>query len=167
MSKISNYPASPLKTQKDTDLVDISEYDGVSDWDTVSQLSGNMKNVMAQHLDLDVTTGMEATYAMDWNCSGKLTAAYRVIVIITDAPLHVPSLEDVIIKIGSTSGGSDILYDFQFQGASKNERILIIPLSGVKPEMLSDSNTYYLTLVFGSGGTGTCDVLLEAYQRDV
>ena len=108
MSKISNYPTSPLKTQKDTDLVDISEYDDVSDWDTVSQLSGNMKNVMAQHLDLDVTTGMEATYAMDWNCSGKLTAAYRVIVIITDAPLHVPSLEDVIIKIGSTSGGSDI-----------------------------------------------------------
>jgi hypothetical protein len=162
--KISQYTASVLKTQKDTDLFDVSEDDGAGGYDSVKQTFANLKDVMAEKIGFGCgSAAAGTTVSMDWNCVAKRIAAYRVIIIMTEG---VEGLSNISIKIGSASGGQDILAPYSFTGIVSNGTI-IIPLSGAKTEMLSDSDTYFLTLISGGGATAECDVLLEAYQRDV
>jgi hypothetical protein len=160
---ISLYTASSLKTQKDTDLIDVSEDDGLGGFDTRKQIAGNFKNVMAESIAFDCSTGQEGTTSMLWNCAGKTTIPYRVLIIITASG---KSMDGTVIQIGSTSGASDILAPFTFVNAFL-DATYVLPLSGIKPPMLSDSDTYFLTLVTGGGTAVSCDILLEAYQRDV
>lgn len=160
--KISGYNPSTRTILKDTDRLDISEDDGVGGFDTVYKVASDLKPIVAQKLSFDCASGSEGTVSMDWNCSGKFTVAREALIRIK---VSGKSVSGIIIKIGSTSGAGDIMSDYELIGGGL-DIAFPVPLAGAKPGILSDSGTYFLTLVSGANSC-ECDVFLYGHHEDV
>ncbi len=161
--KISQYTPSTKKIPKGTDLVDFSEDDGAGGFDTVSRPAKDLVDVVAETLAFNCDALNERTVSMDWNCIEMRTAAYRVSILVTSAG---KSLDRVTIQIGSTSGASDVMAPYTFSGAYL-DAVINVPLPGVLPSILSDSGTYFLTLVVGESSGTECDIKVHADYQDV
>jgi hypothetical protein len=161
--KISQYTPSTKKIPKGTDLVDFSEDDGAGGFDTVSRPAKDLVDVVAETLAFNCDAGNEGTVSMDWNCIEMRTAAYRVSIVVTSAGKTLSGLE---IQIGSTSGASDIMPPYLLTNAYL-DAVINVPLTGVLPTILSDSGTYFLTLVTGISSGTECDIKVHADYQDV
>lgn len=161
--KISQYDPSLYKIPKDSDLTDISEDDGVGAYNTRKKTFGDLKDVVAETLAFNCDQGSEGTVSMTWNCIEKRTAAYRVSIVITSA---AKSFSGLTIQIGSTYGASDIMPPVVFSNGYL-DAVMNVPLVGFCPTILSDSGTYFLTLVTGVSSGTECDILVHADHKDV
>ena len=106
---ISLYTPSTYGIPKDSDLTDVSEDTGGGVFVTRKKTFKALKDVVAETIAFNCDDGNEGTVSMDWNCIDKITAAYRVSIVVTSAG---KSLNNIVLQIGSTSGASDIMVYF-------------------------------------------------------
>jgi hypothetical protein len=160
---ISLYTPSTYGIPKDSDLTDVSEDTGGGVFVTRKKTFKALKDVVAETLAFNCDAGNEGTVSMDWNCIEMRTAAYRVSIVVTSAGKTLSGLE---IQIGSTSGASDIMPPYLLTNAYL-DAVINVPLTGVLPTILSDSGTYFLTLVTGISSGTECDIKVHADYQDV
>ena len=160
--KVTGYDISPTKILKDTTLIDVTEDHGAG-FGSYSKEAKFFKDIVAETLSFDCESGSEGTVSMAWNCEEKRTAAYLVQIIVTSSGKTFSGVE---LQIGSTFGGSDIMAPYLLDGAYL-DAVINVPLIGVMPTILSDSGTYFLTLVVGGSSGIECDILVKAHHEDV
>lgn len=160
--KIAGYVNEITELPKDTDYADLDKDLGGSTYQSNKIQAKYLKPIVAQKLSFDCASGSEGTVSMDWNCSGKFTVAREALIRIK---VSGKSVSGIIIKIGSTSGAGDIMSDYELIGGGL-DIAFPVPLAGAKPGILSDSGTYFLTLVSGANSC-ECDVFLYGHHEDV
>lgn len=166
--RTSEYPIVGAELPADSTLIDVSVLisSGPDVFDTRSIpyefLKGN--NIIAFEDAVDMGIGSTGNIiSLDWNCSGKTVTPTHLKLKNTAGAKGGGSIQ---IQIGSTSGGSDILPLTTLTDYSLNGSYIIL-LMGSLPEMLSDSDTFFLKIVEGATAAHTDDIELYGNHKDV
>tara|TARA_Y100000310_G_scaffold311768_2_gene358369 strand:- start:5659 stop:6153 length:495 start_codon:yes stop_codon:yes gene_type:complete len=159
--RISEYTVSSRKIPLDSDLVDFSDDDGGGGFATRSKLAKYLKNIVAEKIAFDCGSGSEGTVTMDWNCTGKFTAAHTVVIRVSTSGKYIDSIE---LQIGSTSGAADIMPLTDLSGGAL-DMTFSINIEGATPGITEGIGDYYLTLVSG-GSSVVCDVFIYGHHED-
>lgn len=160
-NEVENYATELTKRPKGVLWLDIT--DGVTP-ESIKMRASLLEDVLAEYIGLDCQVGNEGTVSMTLVVDAGVKMCPKNISIWNTA--GGKGSQDIQLKIGSSSGGDDIMPLTTLIGFFQ-DATWPVTLMGVMPEMLSDVNTYYLTLVTGSSGANVVDVRVHGNQFDV
>lgn len=164
VQQISGYAIRETGLLKDTTLLDVSVLisEGPDVFDTRAAFPSTLKGLIASALAEDFGVGTERVIELAWNATAKEAVATKLVLKQVAGGKGGAQIQ---IKIGSSSGGDDILKLTTLQGYAPSFNY-VIHINGITPEMFSDSDTFFLTLVLASSAANTTDIRLFGPDYD-
>lgn len=160
MSKISQYIAHLFRL-RGIDLADVSIFNGAT-WDT-RKISGELlENVLAEYIGLDCQTVAEVTMTLVVNSGVSM----EPVGIAIKSTASLKGSQDIVLQIGSFSGGNDILPPTRLMGFYQDAGFSIA-LEGVLTPMFSDTAVFYLQVITPSSGSNVVNIRVLGNQFDV
>ena len=162
MTKVSLYPPRVLRF-RGKDKVDGTIDDGGGGYNSKSLSGELLENVLAEYIDLDCSPAQEGEVQMTLvvDTGVKMFPKY----VSFENTAGGKGLEDCVFKIGSTTGGSDVMPSTQMHGAFLDHSTPIA-LEGVLPSLSSTTSTFFLTLEVASGSVSEYSIRIHGHQRD-
>lgn len=161
MSKISNYIQRLLRV-RGKDFADVTIDNGVGGFDTRSISGRLLENVLAEHNDLDCQSAGEVTMTLVVDAGVSI----EPVGVSIKSTAGGKGTQDIVLQIGSFSGGNDILPPTRMIGFFQ-DAVFEVSLEGAMTDMLSDTAVYYLQVVTPSSGANVVNVKILGNQFDV
>ncbi len=159
--KITDYtPVTELLS--DTDLLDVTVDVGGTPT-TKSVPYSLIKGVDEVAFANTVDCGAIATTAMTWRCSGKEVGAMFLSIRVVSAAKGIALIK---LRVNKNSNVGDVIQLEQLNDFADGN-YYFLPIMGLQPALLSDSDTYNLEITVPSTGTVTCDFKIHAIHESV
>lgn len=162
-NEVENYPVEIVELPARSSLIDITTEISTGVYRSDKMKVGVNAGVEVIAYKTGVNTQATGIIALDWNCS-EMSVIPAFLEIINTA--SGKALGNVQIKLQKDSGDGDIILPELLSNFQAFFRYRI-PVYGLIPELLSDSDIINLEILAGSTGSTTCDFRLYGTAYDV